>query len=124
MVQASKAFTKLVIDWSGIGPISRTSLHIGQVQQGTLRERRLEGNCITRGCGGCNGRCEAKEGWVALIRVMVVTMLRMMIMTVMRLMTIMRRRLVMSLMRRRVVVMMMILRMKRNRRGDKAGMGW
>ena len=73
---------------------------------------------------GCNGRCEAKEGWVAVIMVMVVTMLRMMIMTVMRLMIIMRRRLVMTLMRRSVVVMMMILRMKRNRRGDKAGMGW
>ena len=49
------AFTKLVIDWSGIGPISRTSLHIGQVQLGTLRERRLEGNCIRCGVRGGGG---------------------------------------------------------------------
>ena len=57
-----------MIDWSGIGPISRTSLHIGQVQQGTLRERRLEGNCIrcrgaTEGVGQRKrGGCDSGDG--------------------------------------------------------------
>ena len=50
-----------MIDWSGIGPISRTSLHIGQVQQGTLRERRLEGNCI-RCRGATEGVRQRKRG--------------------------------------------------------------